>query len=384
MKPKAQVEYRAIKDLKELPGNPRIIKKDQFEKLKQSIKDNADYFEARPIILSDRTGELVILAGNQRYKAAKAIGMTEVPTILLPDLTEEREKEIIIRDNVENGDWDWDALANEWDAMKLADWGVPMPQWLESSEEDVIEDEVPEPPQEPKSKLGEIYQLGSHRLMVGDSTDEKEVAKLLNGNNVDLVFTDPPYELQTQGGGVLKSARSMSQIKTNGVDKFDPERLSLYAATNIFFHNKPLIKKYIELAERNKANYDLAIYKKQGLPNYKGHLMTDIEYIAIIGEQNPNQGLDFQDYSKVYEGKKDSDNELSYSKPVGICVKFIKLYSKTTVLDLFGGSGSTLIACEQLDRSCYMMELDPHYADVIIERWEKFTGQKAVRIKEAA
>lgn len=99
MKPKAQVEYRAIADLKELPGNPRTIKKDQFEKLKASIKDNADYFEARPIILSDRTGELVVLAGNQRYKAAKAIGLKEVPTILLPNLTEEREKEIIIRDN---------------------------------------------------------------------------------------------------------------------------------------------------------------------------------------------------------------------------------------------------------------------------------------------
>ena len=127
MKPKAQVEYRPIAELRELPGNPRTIKKDQFEKLKVSIKDNADYFEARPIILSDRTGELVILAGNQRYKAAKAIGLKEVPTILLPNLTEEREKEIIIRDNVENGDWDWDALANEWDADVLDSWGVKMP-----------------------------------------------------------------------------------------------------------------------------------------------------------------------------------------------------------------------------------------------------------------
>lgn len=135
MKPKAQVEYRAIADLKELPGNPRTIKKDQFEKLKTSIKDNADYFEARPIILSDRTGELVILAGNQRYKAAKAIGLKEVPTILLPNLTEEREKEIIIRDNVENGDWDWDALANEWDADVLESWGVKMPVWDENQTE---------------------------------------------------------------------------------------------------------------------------------------------------------------------------------------------------------------------------------------------------------
>lgn len=139
MKPKAQVEYRAIAELKELPGNPRTIKKDQFEKLKQSIKDNADYFEARPIILSDRTGELVILAGNQRYKAAKAIGLKEVPTILLPNLTEEREKEIIIRDNVENGDWDWDALFNEWDTDKLQEWGVTNIKQSIQDEKDVTE-----------------------------------------------------------------------------------------------------------------------------------------------------------------------------------------------------------------------------------------------------
>ena len=139
MKPNAQVEYRPIKDLKELPGNPRIIKKDQFEKLKQSIKDNADYFEARPIILSDRTGELVILAGNQRYKAAKALGLKEVPTILLPNLTEKREKEIIIRDNVENGDWDWDALFNEWDTDKLQEWGVTNIKQSIQDEKDVTE-----------------------------------------------------------------------------------------------------------------------------------------------------------------------------------------------------------------------------------------------------
>ena len=139
MKPKAQVEYRPIAELKELPGNPRTIKKDQFEKLKKSIQDNADYFEARPIILSDRTGELVILAGNQRYKAAKAIGLKEVPTILLPNLTEKREKEIIIRDNVNNGDWDWDALFNEWDTDKLQEWGVTNIKQSIQDEKDITE-----------------------------------------------------------------------------------------------------------------------------------------------------------------------------------------------------------------------------------------------------
>lgn len=145
---KHRVEYRPLKDLKELPGNPRTIKKDQFERLKKSIEDNPDYFEARPLILSDRTGELVILAGNQRYKAAKAIGLAEVPTVLLPNLTEEREKEIIIRDNVENGEWDMDALANEWDTEKLLDWGVehvmPKINWADVDELDESSYSAPE------------------------------------------------------------------------------------------------------------------------------------------------------------------------------------------------------------------------------------------------
>lgn len=199
---------------------------------------------------------------------------------------------------------------------------------------------------------------------------------------VDLLLTDPPYEMDAEGGGILKSANSMKQIIENGVDSFDPSCLTLWCKTNIFFHNKPLIKSYIELAEVNKKPYDLAFYKKNNsVPNYGGHLMTDVEYIAIIGNQDPNKGLSKEMYSKCYEGQKDSDNELSYSKPVALNSKFIQLYSQNSVLDLYGGSGSTLIACEQLGRKCYMMELDPHFCDVIIQRWENFTGRKAELLK---
>jgi len=122
-----KTEYRNIKDLKKLPGNPRQIKDTQFETLVKSIKDNPDYFEARPCILSDRTGELVIIAGNQRYEAAKALKLKEIPTFLITGLTEEREREIVIRDNVNNGSFDFDMLANEWDEMDLKDWGVDIP-----------------------------------------------------------------------------------------------------------------------------------------------------------------------------------------------------------------------------------------------------------------
>lgn len=124
MKPKTQIEYRPLSELKKLENNPRTIKKKDFETLKKSIQDNMDYFEARPIILSDRTGELVILAGNMRYEAARELGMKEVPTITLSGLTEEREREIVIRDNVNNGEWNFDELLNAWDVDKLQDWGI--------------------------------------------------------------------------------------------------------------------------------------------------------------------------------------------------------------------------------------------------------------------
>ena len=125
-KPKQQVEYRALSEIKPLDNNPRYIKTDDFERLCASVQNNADYFECRPIILSDRTGELVIIAGNQRYKAAQKVGLKEVPTILLHGLTEAKEKEIVIRDNVQNGKWDYDILASgAWgEVEELADWGV--------------------------------------------------------------------------------------------------------------------------------------------------------------------------------------------------------------------------------------------------------------------
>lgn len=122
--------YRNIKDLKLLENNPRKIDKESMDILIESIKNNPEYFEARPIILSDRTGELVIIAGNQRYKAAKKIGLKQVPTFLLSGLTEEKEREIVIRDNVSNGEWDWNIIKEEWNLANVSDWGVDIPDWI--------------------------------------------------------------------------------------------------------------------------------------------------------------------------------------------------------------------------------------------------------------
>ena len=370
---------KSITEVKPYEKNPR--KNDQsVDKVANSIKE----FGFKVPIVIDKYN--VIVCGHTRYKAAKKLGLSVVPCVVADDLTEEQIKAYRLADNKVGEDslWDMDLLSDELgDILNLdmSDFGFDL---LEEEPEEVVEDDFTgELPEEPKAKLGDIYQLGRHKLMCGDSLFIDDVNKLLDGKHCELTFTDPPYELGTQGGGILKTANSMKQIRENGVDKFEPLNLIVLSDTNIYCHNKPLIKKYIELAEQNNMPYDLCFYKKLcTVPNYKGHMMTDCEYIAIIGNQDPNKGLDKETYSKCYIGKKDSDNKLSYSKPVELCAKYIKLYSKGNVLDLFGGSGSTLIACEQLDRQCFMMELDPKYVDVIIDRWEQFTGQKAVLLNE--
>lgn len=211
MSKEAKVVYRKLEDLKKLPNNPRTIKKQDMERLKKSLKDNPDYFEARPLILSNRTGELVILAGNQRYEAAKVLGMDEVPTFLLDGLTEEREREIIIRDNVSNGDWDMDALANEWDIDLLQEWGVeeikPYKEIVED-EPDPIDDE------NTYSIVGEIYQLGDHRIFCGSFEDDEKVRELFGSRKATCTFTDPPYNV------AYKSADGKS-IKNDSMTRED-------------------------------------------------------------------------------------------------------------------------------------------------------------------
>jgi hypothetical protein len=154
------MEYRKLQDLTKLPNNPRVIRDAQFKTLCDSIRDNREYFEARPLILSNRTGELVIIAGNQRYEAAKFLKLEEVPTYLIEGLTVEREREIIIRDNVTNGEFDWDALANEWSDLPLAEWGVDLPEdWLTQPDGEEYSRNIKAPIYEPKGTKPDVREL---------------------------------------------------------------------------------------------------------------------------------------------------------------------------------------------------------------------------------
>ena len=365
---------KRVKDLKPYEKNPRL-NDDAVKYVAESIKE----FGFKVPIVIDKDNNIV--CGHTRWKACKKLKIETVPCVVADDLTEEQIRAYRLADNrvAEKAEWDLALLDTELAEIETIDMTLlGFDDKEEETPQEVVEDDFDEePPAEPIAKYGDLYQLGRHRLMCGDSTKTNDVECLMGGYKAELTFTDPPYELDTQGGGILKSANSMKQIRQNGVDKFEPLELQIFSDTNIYCHNKPLIKKYIELAEVNNLPYDLCFYKKQNTaPNYGGHLMTDCEYIAVIGKQAPNKGLPKETYSKCFIGKKDKGNELSYSKPIELCAKYIRLYGKQNILDLFGGSGSTLIACEQLGKTCFMMELDPKYVDVIIQRWTKFTGNE--------
>ena len=178
-----------LTDIKPNPNNPRLVKDDKFSKLVQSIKDFPEMLELRPIVVND---DMIVLGGNMRLKACKEAGLKEIPIIKASQLTEEQQREFIIKDNLGYGEWDWEMIANEWDADKLNEWGMDIPDF-KGEEIEAVEDDY-EIPEEIKSDivLGDLIEIGQHRLLCGDSTDSDQVAKLMNGQKADISFTSPP------------------------------------------------------------------------------------------------------------------------------------------------------------------------------------------------
>ena len=372
-------DYLNLEDITPFQGGLKIRDEEDHEKVIKSIKKHG--FSV-PFFIWKKGKTNYCLDGHNRIGALQRLvasgeKIPPLPVVYVKCKDEADAKELLLKINSQYGRMTKESVLEflgdievNFDEIALPDTTIDFSGVVQETEETEGDDEVPEVEEKTVSKRGELYELGNSILMCGDSLNPEEVAKLLNGQSVELTFTDPPYEFSTQGGGIMKGQNRMNQAKENKVNHFDPSTLKVHSKTNVYFHNKPLIKCYIELAERYKMPYDLAFYKKLNPPpNYKGHLLTDIEYIAIIGNLSPNKGLERDEYSKCFVSKKDAENKLSYSKPVALCEKYLKLYAKDSVLDLFGGSGSTLIAAEKLGIKCYMMEHNPAMCDVIRRRY---------------
>lgn len=369
------------------PDNPR--KNDNaVDAVAESIKQ-CGY--CSPIVIDE---DNVILAGHTRLKALKKLKWKEVECVRKTGLTEEQKKKYRILDNKTNelAEWDFDLLEEEIDGLDFDGFDFGFDLSAIEDPQEITEDEPPEVDEEsePITKLGDIWQLGRHRLMCGDSTDKETVELLMNGNKADMVFTDPPYGvsytggLQFKNGTVEKNNREM--IKNDDVDIYEDVFRILSQFSNgacyVWFADTKAATLY-NAAEKYGDIHALIIWVKNGgygalNANYKQ------KHEPCLYWKPKNAKLNFcgaTTETTVWEVNKDGVNEYHPTqKPIALPAKAISNHDVETVLDLFGGSGSTLMACEQLNRKCYMMELDPKYCDVIIKRWETFTGKKAVKI----
>jgi len=483
------MEIKTVKlsEIKSNPNNPRIIKDDKFRKLVNSIQEFPKMLEIRPIVVN---ADMIVLGGNMRLKACKEAGLKEVPVIFADDLTEDEQKQFIIKDNVGFGEWDWDMLANEWEVELLEEWGLDIPDFgvteIPAAEEDDYE-----MPEELHTDivLGDLIQIGEHRLLCGDSTDSDAVEKLMEGEKADMAHNDPPYGMKKEKEGVLNDnlnfddlldfnrewiALQFMHLKENGswyCWGIDEPLMDIYSE---------ILKPYIQEQKatfRNLITWDKGNGQGQNSENTRSYAIADEKCLfAMLGVQGFNNNQDnyfekwepiriyleqeikklnesdgkiatalgykdgrtvnhwwsksqwnfptkenyeaLREYSKTkeYDGFKKEYEELKkeyeelkkeyYStrayfnnthdnfnnvwkferhlrqgdegghatpKPIPLCERAIKSSCPDNglVLDMFLGSGSTMVASHQLKRKCYGIELDPKYCQVIVDRMKK-------------
>jgi len=391
-----------LSNIKPNPNNPRLIKDDKFNKLVQSIKDFPEMMEKRPIVcVTDVDGKIYPLGGNMRYKALKEIGYKDIPdswVTMADDWTEEKRREFVIKDNVGFGEWDWEQLGNEWDSEELEAWGLDVPDFTSDEVLEAVEDDFDAtPPEEPITVLGDIYEIGEHRLLCGDSTQTDTFEKLMQGELADLVVTDPPYNVAYEGGTKEKLTIKNDDMSDGDFYNF---LYDFYVACNSF------VKKggawYVWHADSEGANFrkalkDAGILLKQCLIWVKSSLVlgrqdyqwkhepclegVNAESWEWVKEHEPCLYGWKEGASHFWKGGRKQTTVLEFEKPnrngehptmkpvplIGLQVGNSSKQNEI-VIDAFGGSGTTMVACHQLKRKARVIEFDPKYCDVIVKR----------------
>jgi DNA modification methylase len=381
-----------VSEIRPNPNNPRVIKDDKFKKLLQSITDFPQMLELRPIVVND---DMIALGGNMRLKALEHLGIEETYIIKAKDLTDKQEQEFIIKDNVGYGEWDWDQLANEWDVEDLDQWGLDLPldfvKELEAEEDDFA---IPEGGIETDIVLGDLFEIGEHRLLCGDSTDSDSVARLMDGHKADMVFTDPPYNISYKG--------TMSNTTVNGVEvnhvaisaKYDKIKNDTMSEEDFYNFICDILK---EIQINCKGAFYICFGSQTLNQLLKPLCDLSIEYKSIIIWKKNQSTISGKDYKSCYEpivygrfndgfyGNRFNEEDIwefqrtlkndlhPTMKPIPLIENALNKSSKNgmIIMDLFLGSGSTMVASHQLKRKCYGMELDPKYCQVIIDRMKK-------------
>lgn len=402
-----------------LPANPRQWTDSEVRRLAKSMKDTPELAEARGCVVVPFEGRYVILGGNLRREAAASLKWADIMCAVLPEGTKPAKlKEVVLKDNSSFGEWDLAALRSDWADAPLPEWGVdvvwdtpgPTPDaTVSDASQEAVEDDFDESADTvaPVVKRGDIWQLGDHRLMCGDSTKVDDVQMLMGGAEADMVFTDPPYNVAI--GDKNKALNAMAPCEriernlegdTYKTDEECGEKLWKPAFTAMRRVSKPRCAIYVTMPQggthmmmmmmmMHEAGWQVKhelIWMKNSPTFSMGRLDYDYQHEPIcFGWNKTHKKIGAGKYTKsVWAIDKPAKCDLHPTmKPIELIVNALLNSSEETdnILDCFGGSGSTLMACEQTGRHCYMMEYDEHYCDVIIARWEKFTGRKATKIE---
>ena len=393
-----KIENADINTIKPYENNPRKLKDSAIDKVAMSLKE---YGFRQPIVVDK---DRVIVVGHTRYRASKKLGFKEVPITIADNLTPEQINAYRIADNrtAEESEWDSELLKMEIKDLESKDFKLDLLGFNEDQLNDMLfeekqgltdEDETPEPPKEPISKLGDIWKLGKHKLICGDSTVEDTFKNLFNDNKADLIFTDPPYNVDYSGRG----ENNLGKIKNDSMSEND--------FIDFLYKNFNLMSDYL----KSLGCIYICHPDSQSKPKIAFELNFEkfFKKSSTIIWDKGNAGMGWQDYRSQHEpilyGWKEGQGKHSFygdrkntsiwnvkrdsvsgykhptQKPVALSQKAVLNNSKEDdiVFDSFLGSGSTLIACEKTNRKCYGIELDPKYCDVIVKRWENFTGKKA-------
>ena len=394
-----KTEKVKIGKIKNNPNNPRLIKDDKFKKLVKSVKEFPEMLEIRPIVVDK---DNIVLGGNMRLRACQEAGLKEVHIIQADKLTEKQQREFIIKDNVGFGEWDWDDLANEWDTEELEDWGLDLPLDFAVEELEAEEDDY-EMPDEIKTDivLGDLIEIGEHRLLCGSSTEIDTWEKVMNQKLCDLVITDPPYNvalgMETKEQAKARNRRTDGLVIENDKMSNDDFYQFLYDFfTSISAYSKKGASIYVWYASSEVANFVTALeasdwmYKQELIWNKNSMIMGRQDYQwkhepCIYGwkEGAAHHWNSDRTQTTIMEFNKPSRNaEHPTMKPVEL-ISYQMVNSskiKDLVCDGFLGSGTTMVAAHQLKRKCYGMELDPKYCQVIVDRMLNLDSELEVKI----
>ena len=385
-----KIDYISANDLVPYENNSRTHSKEQVEQIKRSM---TEFGFTNPILIDEHNG---IIAGHGRLQAAQELGIKLVPTILLEGLTEAQRKAYVIADNnlALNAGWDLDVLKLEIEGLGEFDFDIDLLGFdddflaglMEEEPADGLtdEDEVPELEDDPVTVEGDVWILGNHRLMCGDSTKIDAVEKLMDGRKANMLHTDPPYGVDYEG--VPNDHLKDSQLEAFLHDAFSSAFAFLESGSNVYVWHADITALEFISAFRSagftQARPSTIQWLKPSLVMSQGDYHSQNEP-CLYGWKDGKGRVRVKDRKQttIWKIERTTDAKIHPTmKPVELCERAIQNSSVANciVLDLFGGSGSTMIACEKTNRNCRMMELDPKYCDVIIKRWQDFTGKEAV------